>query len=380
MPKGPFLTGIPVSGETFIGREKEVKNICNLLKSGQSVILVSPRRYGKTSIMLNVLKELKSQGYYTAEIDLFSITSKQELAEKIVEKSLANKKKIFKSLLKNIKKSISSVFKNIEFKTVINDYEFILDFNSSEKNENYLIEEALQFPESISKKEKKEFVFAYDEFNDILKLDGETLIKKMRAIFQRQELVTYFFAGSEESLMTKIFLNEKQAFYRFGRVIYLDVLPKEDFANFINQQFSKFKISCPKKITNKILNITNCHPYYTQLICQQIFHTIPINKKEIEEKDVNEGIFHAVLAEKNYFDNIWKTMSYKKYDINILERLAIDNKSPYLIENLDKQKVYQAITALQEKGHIKPIKRGTYIIVDPLLKEYIKLRKEGKIS
>lgn len=80
MTKGPFPTGIPVEGEQLIGREKELKMLSQLLQDGQSVILVSPRRYGKTSLILEVIKRLKKQSYFTADIDLFSIASKRELA------------------------------------------------------------------------------------------------------------------------------------------------------------------------------------------------------------------------------------------------------------------------------------------------------------
>jgi uncharacterized protein len=50
--------GKPVFGDEFIGRENEIKQLINLVKSGQSIVILAPRRYGKTSLMNKVLESL----------------------------------------------------------------------------------------------------------------------------------------------------------------------------------------------------------------------------------------------------------------------------------------------------------------------------------
>lgn len=376
MPKGPFPTGVPVEGAQLIGREKELKQLTLLLQDGQSVIIVSPRRYGKTSLILEVLKRLKQQGFLTADVDLFYTASKREFAEKIVESTLYNQKGVFRGFISKMKESFTKFLHSIEIKSIVDRYEFILSFADPKIEEDSLLDSALDFPEIFAEKNKKEMLFSYDEFGDILKLDGNVLIKKMRAKFQRHKKVTYLFAGSEETLMRKLFTNKKQAFYRFGRILELDAIEKEAFFIYIKDVFKKYKIECPNEYIYHILDFTEGHPYYTQLVCQQIFYSAISQKKKIEKEAVKEGIFNAIISERSALDSMFENLSKRKYAILILEWLALGKGSPYEITNVEKQKIYQALISLQVKGLIKRVEKGRYKIRDPLFQEYFRLRKK----
>ena len=87
-----FQAGRPVMGEKLIGREKILENIVRLLISGQSVVLIAPRRFGKTSLLIEALARIKNQGFFTANIDIFATPTKRILAEQITESVLKNRK------------------------------------------------------------------------------------------------------------------------------------------------------------------------------------------------------------------------------------------------------------------------------------------------
>ena len=84
--------GKPVTGAELVGREKEITEIFHTLKAGQSVALVAPRRFGKTSIMNEVLNRLREESYYTGSIDVFTIPTLNQLAFEITGQVLKNRK------------------------------------------------------------------------------------------------------------------------------------------------------------------------------------------------------------------------------------------------------------------------------------------------
>jgi len=79
--KNPFRYGEVVTGEDFADRETELENIIRDLKAGQTIFLISPRRYGKTSLIINALKRLQKDGFLTAYIDLFKVSSFKSFLE-----------------------------------------------------------------------------------------------------------------------------------------------------------------------------------------------------------------------------------------------------------------------------------------------------------
>jgi hypothetical protein len=363
-----FVTGTPVTGKELIGRDKELKEITHLLQIGQSVILIAPRRFGKTSLLLTALAYLKNKGYYVADVDLFGIVDKRKLAEKITASSLENKK-IFKFGAK-LKQGISELFKNIQFKQVIQDFEFVLKFMEPNINPDDLLDNALNFPQELAEKDKKDFFFFYDEFGDIGKFDGEELLKLMRTKFQHHQRVCYLFAGSHESIMKEIFGEKKSAFYKFGRIIKLDEIPQEEFTKYISRKFNEENISITDKIIKQLLYKTKCHPYYTQLLCQHIYYLVKGEKNIVKHDDIITGYENAFFSESTYLEKMWEEMSSAPAQLNLLMKIAKGCKKLYSLENENGINVTRSIKSMLKKGIIH--KKGeNYIIIDPFFQEYL---------
>lgn len=121
-----FVTGVPVVANDLVGRKEELKEITYLLRNGQSVVLIAPRRFGKTSLALAALQKLRRAGFLTANIDLFTIVGKRRLAENIVDKTLENRKVL--KVISRIKTGISDALRNVEIKQIVEDYGFVLKF------------------------------------------------------------------------------------------------------------------------------------------------------------------------------------------------------------------------------------------------------------
>jgi len=346
-----FVTGVPVIGEELIGRDKELKEIIHLLHTGQSVILIAPRRFGKTSLLLTALSRLKIEGNYVADVDLFGVVDKRKLAEKITSSTLENKR-IFKFGAK-LKEGISELFKSVEIKQVIEDFEFVLKFVEPNINPDDLLDAALDFPQELAEKDKKDFYFFYDEFGDIGKFDGEELLKLMRSKFQRHQRVCYLFAGSHESLMKEIFAKKKSAFYKFGRIIYLTEISQDDFIEYIDGKFKEENISVPLEIIKQVLEKTRCHPYYTQLLCQHIHYLVKGEKTIVDKDDFLMGYENAFISERTYMEKMWEEMSSAPAQLALLMKIVKGCKKLYSLENGNGINVARSINSLLKKGIIR---------------------------
>ncbi|MBI4645143.1 MAG: ATP-binding protein [Bacteroidia bacterium] len=362
-----FPVGKPVTGKDLIGREKEISTIISLLIQGQSIVLIAPRRFGKTSVILEVLRRLKKIDSYTAYIDLFSAPSLFDFAECITREVLANKKLdfAFNRFLGNIK----YLLKNIEFKQEIENYEFIISFADKSVDSIKQLTESINFIEKFSSRNNHKIVVSFDEFGDIIKFDGNKIVKLFRSHIQLQKHTSYIFSGSYETVMNQLFVTSKSPFYRFARIINLGFIEREAFSHYIQNRLLEFNNKISTQGLNAILDFTFGHPYYTQLILQQliIFHN---STKAIEKKDIEEIKLRLLYIELNYLEKTWEEICKNRENIPVILSLAKGENSLYSSINTKNINISRSLKRLIKSGIIA--KSGKiYIFNDPLLHYWI---------
>lgn len=364
-----FLTGVPVTGDDMVDRDKELKELKSLMDMGQSVVIISPRRFGKTSLILESLDRLKKK-FFTVYIDLFRITTKRELAEAIIDGVFSNKK--LPNLVKKVRESWLELLKKVEFKVVLEDFEATLKLLTADREEE-LLNHALDLPEQFSKKYGKPIIIAFDEFSEVARLDGDQLLRKMRSYFQLHKNAVYIFSGSHESLMNDIFTDKKAAFYKFARILTLDSIDRRAFEEYITSKFKSVGITIPSDSLDFILEKTACHPYYTLKVCQTLYLVNKDDKKVIDLKKTEESFYLSFLSERSYLDEVWAKIKSKKYLADVI-RAVSDEKSPYeaLKGRIDRQYIYNALSTLEDMGLVRKLARGDYRLIDPFLSVYLK--------
>jgi len=370
-----FPYGKPVVGKDLIDRKEVISEIIYNVKGGQSLILASPRRYGKSSVILESLNRLKREGYSVGYIDLFEKTSLIDIAEGLVETVLLNETNRASDIMRMVKRNLSEFVKNVNFKTLWENYEIILSFGSREIDEARLIGETLDFPQKFASRKKKKLILAIDEFGELTNLNGQ-LIKKMRAKFQRHDMVTYIFSGSQESLMRRLFTKKAEAFYGFGKMLTLDPLPERELVDYLITTFKKGSFSISKEAASLIAKRTNCHPHFSKVLSQSILDIALQSKKEnIDEKLVNDGFRLALLRIKGELDNEWAALSKAVLQKKVLKFLAHEKEGLYARDSFtesDRSQIYFAISELEKKGIIRKKGKGKYLFVNPFFPEYIK--------
>ena len=172
----PFKYGKIVSGKYFYNRKNELSRIKSTLSNGNNLVLYAPRRYGKSSLVKKALNELENEGYNTVYLDFMSIYSREvfikNYSKAIVEKEKSSIEKIAKKLGKLIRGIVPSVsfdsFGNPQF-----------SFSWIEgNNKEVTLEDVINLPEKLANS-KKQWIIAFDEFQEITKLNGESFEKNV---------------------------------------------------------------------------------------------------------------------------------------------------------------------------------------------------------
>lgn len=272
----PFVYGKIARGGSFTDRESEQERITLNIQSHINTILISPRRWGKSSLVQKVANEnLKIEKNVSfCFIDLFSIRTEQEFYEsfaKEVIKATSSKweewikaeKKYFKQLIPKFNIGIDP----------LNDFSISFDLEEVKHS----ADEILALPETVSKSKKIQIVVCIDEFQNFNFLEDPLgFQKKLRATWQHHQIATYCLYGSKRHVMMELFENKSMPFYKFGDIIFLEKIERKYWVKFIQANFIKTGKSINEEIAGSMADVMENHPYFVQ----QLAHVVWTNTKK----------------------------------------------------------------------------------------------------
>ncbi len=292
MSSSPFIYGKTVSKVAFTNREDEAEKLFNNLTQGINTTIISPRRWGKSSLVEKVVIDInrKSKNHKTVVIDLFMVGTEEEFLElfaREVIKASSNKwndwltygKEFFKQLTPKLRVGVNP------------SVDFTIEFNWAELKQ--FKDEVLNLPERIAEVQGCKFIICLDEFQNLSNYpDYELLEKRMRAIWQRQKSVTYCLYGSKRHMMTDIFNNPGKPFYRFGDIIILQKIAEERWVEFIVRQFKATKKKISVENARLIAQLMKNHSWYVQQLAHYTWQkTKTAADSDIIQQSLNELIY-----------------------------------------------------------------------------------------
>ena len=359
--ENPFKFGLVVSDDYFTDREVESEKLSQIIASANHVIMIAPRRFGKTSLVNRVVANIDRPVLW---LDMQLLTTTGDFANQLLKQLF--KKYPFeklKFLIRNFRivptLSLDPVSNNVEvsFQPRIDSF--------------VNLEDVLNLIEKLGE-EKPRPIVIFDEFQDLLSLE-KSLDKKLRSVIQFHQNINYVFLGSSESMMKQIFENKKSPFYHFGQLFTLNKISYNDFFIFLKHRFSKITDKSVE-ISEKILNFSQCHPHYTQ---QLAFHVwLALERKSYSENMVNETIGDVILLHDNDFERLWS--NFNNTDKKVLIEIAFEQANLLSASVLYKNKsasstVFSALKRLTNKGIL--IKTKKYEIDDPFFKNWIVIKR-----
>ena len=322
MSNSPFVFGKVVSNQGFTNRLIEKKRLEDNLTSGVNTMIISPRRWGKSSLVAHVIYNLRrSKTHIPVSIDLFSVATEEDFlqlfAKKIIQASSSRwedwvrySKDVFKQLIPKITLGADPMT------------EFNLSFDWSELKQHR--EEILNLPEILAKKKKIKLIICLDEFQNIAEFkDFPHFEKSMRSVWQRQKNVTYCLYGSKRHMMNEIFSDSSKPFYRFGDILFLKKISETDWVSYITRSFKKTGKSMTKSTATTIANLMSNHPWYVQQLSHYVWLHTKVKTQDDELAMALEDLLNATVP---FHQQLISALS--RTQINLL--VAIANKDKQL--------------------------------------------------
>jgi hypothetical protein len=361
--KSPFVFHKIVTGERFVGREQEVQKLCNNFRDGINTFIISPRRTGKTSLVLEAshrFQEANKSDYWFVFINIWNVRSEEEFYDKFTNEVLQKTASKFSEIVENAKAYLTNVKPTIDL-----EYESIklsLGLNPPKRN----VENVLDLPEKLATKRSKHLVVCLDEFQDIENFDDPVSFQKnLRSTWQRHQNVCYILYGSKKHMLSNLFENPSMPFYRFGDIIYLKRIENKKWIDYIVKSFRKTQKEISKTMVDIIVNVLQQHPYYIQ----QFFNILWQNtESKVSEEQINESFEEFIEYNGGQFELILKNLSVTQ--LNFLKALSNDVQSFHAQETLKNYKLGSSANvtsikkALLEKEIIE-LKDDTYSFTDP---------------
>ena len=349
--ENPFKFGTVVDGKYFTDRKEERAYLAQILDSPNHAVLISPRRFGKSSLVKEVLNSQKRE---VISINLQAITSVHKLAEALYRQFFSarplEKAKHYLSKLR--------VAPTVSYNPLTGSPEFSLQPTADKQ---VILEDAFGVLEKAG--EKKRLIVVLDEFPEIMEID-KGLDKMLRSIMQEQKNINYILLGSREDMMKKIFLRKKSPFYHFGSIIYLDRIPMPDFKQYIEDRLPAR--GRDSGISEAILSFTSCHPYYTQQLAFQVWFELQQGVQITSAVPV--AVEHIVHAHDFDYSRLWESMN--RTNRIVLLKLAASATAPLENAELPPSTIYSALKRLVSAGIL--IKNGKYVYDDPFFKLWVK--------
>lgn len=299
----PFVYGVAVAGRAFINRKKEISDISMDLESCEKIFLISRRRYGKTSLLKEVIKELNEKEIKVAYVDLFKCASLEQFVTALAKSLAVFEATGIEKAIKFMKDWIAGLRPQF---SVSRDGELSVQIESMpRKRETYnILEDLLKYAQKHAEKTKKNAVIIFDEFQEIMKFGGEQLEKYMRAIIQHQRDVGYVFCGSKKDVLSEMVMKRSRAFFEMGPVISINKIDKSHWRSYLLNTFKNNGFSCEEGIPEKIIAASENIPYYIQSLAHELWD-LKNESKEIKVDDIESALISIIKKRTPTCDTLW---------------------------------------------------------------------------
>jgi hypothetical protein len=367
--KKSFIYGVAVEGNNFTDREKETRRLKQDFENGQNMILISPRRMGKTSLVRKVQTLVDTKSIVTVYMDIYDCRNEYEFYNKFAATLMKQTAGKAEAVMKNIKEFLVRLSPTLSFGPDPNN-ELSVSLGITPKD--YSPEEILQLPERMAAKMGKHIVVCIDEFQQIGEFpDSLKVQKKMRGIWQLQNNASYCLFGSKKHLLTNLFQNKRMPFYQFGDIMFLQPIPTEDWIPFIRQKFKEKKMSIPDAIIEKICSTVQNQSSYVQQLAWNVMLNTTKNADEAALETAIED-----LLNQNSLLFLQQIENLTAYQMNFLKAVAkgvhTDFTSREVLTTYDlgsKSNVSRIKTVLTQKELIEKTPNGI-VLTDPVFERW----------
>ena len=268
-----FVYGVAVTDYNFTGRKEESRRLKQNFENGINSILISPRRWGKTSLVDHVCRQLEGSDIMTVRLDIFGCKSEYDFYNVLaaaVLKQTATKVQLWMDEAKDFLARLTPQI-HIPIDTT-SDFSVSLGITPETHNP----EEILNMVEVIAKRKDRHIVVCIDEFQQVGEFENTKSVQAtLRSVWQHHHFTSYCLFGSKRHMMSKIFLNRSMPFYQFGDLMWLQKIPTTDWTDYIISHFENAGRHISEQMVQKICELVDLYPSYVQHLASIVLnHTL----------------------------------------------------------------------------------------------------------
>jgi hypothetical protein len=305
----PFRYGAIVRGLHFADREDELRLLRENIRSGQNVVVISPRRYGKTSLVDRAIAQLRARGVLVAYLDLFRTPTKEQLADDLAQA-------IYDGLVSRVERAVrraGDFFADLPVAprlTITDSGRPALEFTTFERKQDVdrVLAGLLELPGRIAAERERRVALVLDEFQEIVSIDRD-LAGVMRSVFQAQDEVAHVFLGSKRHVMEMLFMEKAQHLYRTAKPLLLGPIPPAKFARFVRRRFEASEVGVTDDVVDGILGLTGGRPYETQELCSFVWEQAREEGTLATPAVLERALDRLVQAESARYAAVWDGLS-----------------------------------------------------------------------
>lgn len=310
-----FIFGRPVEGDFFTDREAETARLCANFRAGVNTFLLSPRRWGKTSLVKKVKILVQADDLKVVFVDVFKCKTPIEFSETVASAVLSQTASKADEFIENAKAFLGRINLGLNISP---DPVTSLDVKLGLTDDKADITNALQVPQKIASKKNVRIVVCIDEFQQIGEYaDSLSFQKELRTVWQHQKDVTYCLFGSKKHMMESLFDTPDKPFYKFGDIIYLKTIPLNYWTEFIRTRFGSTGKSITDSQIQSICETVEYHSSYVQQLC---WYVLLHSSETVTEADIDAGVDELIVQNSALFES-W-TEDIPAYQMRFLKALA----------------------------------------------------------
>jgi len=372
--ENPFRYGGIVLGPFFADRQDEMVELKKEIRNFSRVFLVSPRRYGKTCLLFNLMESLKVEQTPVAYLDLNAYPDIKSLSAAYALQTCnaieTNRDKLIKILsgLKNFKPQFSVESDGTKISAALTP-------TIQEKDALTALLESMQYAENLANRKRKKLVVIIDEFSELAKYNGDTLEKALRSEIQKHQNIAYIFSGSEQSVMLAMLRDRKRAFYKLGRIMELGPIDRKRYKEFILQWLKKGGITASASDLQRLFELGKDVPYNIQRLCNNMWD-LAQNDKMVTSTSIETLPLIIARQDSPHYELFWRTASSLQRKILIalarepdLKPLSKDFALRFQIS--PPSSIKASLVSLIKKGIIYQTLEGNYQFTDNFIPYWI---------
>ncbi len=279
--ENPFILEPYKNKELFCDRKEETDRLLDCMANGRNVTLISPRRLGKTGLIYRAFEEIKDRGlpYETFYMDISSSQGIDDFV-KLLAEAVAGVL-VRKNRIQDFFKALKGIRPLLGYDPVSGAPTLSFSFQTSAEKE-LTIKSIFSFLESC----KRPVILAIDEFQQVREYPGVFMEALLRSYIQPLHNVRFIFCGSKKHIMADMFTNALKPFYESTTNIPVTKLDAGVYAAFIEKHFREAGKTLPPECLEDILSWTRVHTFYTQSLCNEVFH---LSGSVVKEEDLRKA-------------------------------------------------------------------------------------------